>query len=260
MLGGCLRERSKLIRGCGIVSLVLATMAWANGHQSARAATGSVDDTAIDAAPSIAAPMPNAFGRSEPASRAQTGNPLWAIPLRSLSATRERPLFSPTRRGPAPAIVVAPSGPPIQQPKAAAQDDPQLTLVGTIVGRTVSIGIFVDRIAKSVIRLKLGQQHDGWSLRAVQDREALFEKDQREVTLALPPRNSSESSETSIPGLLPVAVRAGDTWMDGDGQLISPPPSRKDRAGNPVNAPAVTWTDGDGQLIAPPPAQIGNGR
>src|SRR6478735_9031959 len=38
-----------------------------------------------------------------------TGNPLWAIPLSSLTATRERPLFLPSRRAPAPAVAGTPA-------------------------------------------------------------------------------------------------------------------------------------------------------
>src|SRR4051794_9583272 len=40
---------------------------------------------------------PGPAGANEP-----SGNPLWAIPLKSLSFTRERPLFTPSRRPPAP--------------------------------------------------------------------------------------------------------------------------------------------------------------
>src|SRR5215831_17659551 len=35
------------------------------------------------------------------------GNPLWAVPLADLSATRERPIFSPSRRPPARPAVAA---------------------------------------------------------------------------------------------------------------------------------------------------------
>src|ERR1700739_4453914 len=60
---------------------------------------------------------------------APTGNPLWGIPLRVLTATRERPLFSPSRRPPAPPAVAAPAPPP--RPVAAAKppepDHPLLT-------------------------------------------------------------------------------------------------------------------------------------
>jgi hypothetical protein len=37
-----------------------------------------------------------------------------------------------------------------------------------------------------VFRLKVGQDHQGWKLRSVQGREAILEKDQQVVPLALP--------------------------------------------------------------------------
>src|SRR5438874_1270933 len=43
------------------------------------------------------------------------GNPLWGIPIRSLDATRERPIFSASRRPPMPPVVaqrVAAAPPP----------------------------------------------------------------------------------------------------------------------------------------------------
>lgn len=62
--------------------------------------------------------MPGA--RSAPAAelgRDLPANPLWAIPLKQLSNTRERPIFSPSRRPPAVA------GPP---PPAAVRVPPNL--------------------------------------------------------------------------------------------------------------------------------------
>lgn len=64
--------------------------------------------------------MPGA--RSAPAAepgRELPANPLWAIPLKQLSNTRERPIFSPSRRPPAPAV----AGPP---PPAAVRSPPQI--------------------------------------------------------------------------------------------------------------------------------------
>src|SRR5262245_28391744 len=50
--------------------------------------------------------------------REPRGNPLWAIPLELLSASRERPIFLPSRRPPAP--IVARSA-PAPQPVASPQ-------------------------------------------------------------------------------------------------------------------------------------------
>ena len=46
-----------------------------------------------------------------------SANPLWTIPLSSLTATRERPLFSPSRRPPQ-SVVVAKAPPPPPPPQA----------------------------------------------------------------------------------------------------------------------------------------------
>jgi hypothetical protein len=168
------------------------------------------------------------------AQRAPTGNPLWGIPLRLLTATRERPLFSPSRRPPAPPVVAAPSLPP--RPVAAAKppepDHPLLTIVGTVVGGSDGIGVFIDQAKNDIIRLHTGQDHDGWVLRSVHGREATFEKNDRNATLALPPPGGlpgppaepNQPVQAAFP--LPAAAQPGNTWVDGDGQLITPPAAK----------------------------------
>src|ERR1700674_1101012 len=90
---------------------------------------------------------PETVGPVGPGVRAPTGNPLWAVALELLSVTRERPLFSPSRRPPQPPVVVAPQIPPANPPKPAEPDYPLLVLMGTIVGESGGIGIFLDRTA-----------------------------------------------------------------------------------------------------------------
>jgi hypothetical protein len=194
--------------------------------------------------------------------RAPTGNPLWGIPLRVLSATRERPLFSPSRRPPAPPVVAAPPPPPRQvaAAKPAEPDHPLLTIVGTIVGGSDAIGVFIDQATNEIIRLHTGQEYGGWTLRLVQGREATFEKNTRHATLALP-----------APGALPGAP-AGPTLASQSTQPVQPaqpiqatqpvPAAQPIPAALPASAPAQpapapapagnTWMDGDGNMIAPP--------
>ena len=117
-----------------------------------------------------------------------SANPLWAIPLSALTATRDRPLFSASRRPPAPAVApvaVAPAPPP--PPPPAEPETPNLVLVGTIVGDANSFGIFIDQTSRTALRLKLGEQHEGWTLRSVQKREAVLIKDQQIAVVAMPP-------------------------------------------------------------------------
>ena len=123
---------------------------------------------------------------------AQTGNPLWAVPLRTLSATRERPIFSPTRRPPPAAIATAPAEPVHQAPPPVVAERPSLALVGTIVGEGENIAIFYNTSTRTTIRLRLGDTDEtGWKLVAVDARTTLLEKDRRSVTLALPAPNEA---------------------------------------------------------------------
>jgi len=118
------------------------------------------------------------------------GNPLWAIPLKDLTATRERPIFSPSRRPPQPAVVAAPYVPP--RPPAEPER-PQLALVGTVASEQEGLGIFLDQSTNKTIRLKLGEDHRGWQLSKVIGREVVLQKGAQTVTLALPPPGSKLS-------------------------------------------------------------------
>jgi general secretion pathway protein N len=137
--------------------------------------------------PPVAATVaPSVAPSSEPAP--SSANPLWAIPLSALTATRDRPIFSASRRPPqlvvAPVAVVPAPPPP---PPPAEPEKPNLVLVGTIVGDADSFGIFIDQTSRSALRLKLGEQHEGWTLRSVQKREAMLVKDQQVAVVAMPP-------------------------------------------------------------------------
>ncbi len=146
---------------------------------------------------------PQGNGLPQPAGELR-GNPLWAIPLKTLSATRERPLFTPSRRPPAPVI----AGPPPPQPVAAAPptpapEKPRFSLVGAIVGEGESIAVLLDEGTRDIIRLKTGENHAGWVLRSVRRREATLEKGRESMIIALPlPGQSSPSpgGQPPVPG------------------------------------------------------------
>jgi hypothetical protein len=118
--------------------------------------------------------------------RALSANPLWAIPLTALSGTRDRPIFSPSRRPPAPAVGPAAAPKVAAAPKPRERERPQLNLVGTIASGEEGFGIFMDQSTKAALRLKVGEDYQGWKLRSVQGREAILEKDQLVYTLELP--------------------------------------------------------------------------
>jgi hypothetical protein len=128
---------------------------------------------------------------------AASANPLWEIPLAILSNTRERPIFSSSRRPPPPAAVsVLASAPPA--PKPIRVERPQLSLVGTIIGDDQSFGIFVDQSTKAALRLKLGEDYQGWTLRSVQGREATLARDQLTAIVSLPQPGAGEAGPLRV--------------------------------------------------------------
>ncbi len=139
-----------------------------------------IPNVAPTAAPALGAP---AAGPT--AQRVLTGNPLWAIPLSRLTATREHPLFAPTRLPPPVVAVAKPMPAPIVAPTPIEPETPQLSLLGTIAGRE-KVGLFIDSASKTVLRLKAGENHKGWILRDVRPRQVELAKGLDSTILELP--------------------------------------------------------------------------
>jgi general secretion pathway protein N len=106
------------------------------------------------------------------------GNPLWAIPLKDFVFTRDRPLFSPSRRpATAPVAYVAPSRPVVAL-RPAEPELPKLTLIGVILSEKDGIGIFVDGATREVIRLRKnrGARHPATRRRTCSGRSAFGQR------------------------------------------------------------------------------------
>jgi len=118
------------------------------------------------------------------------GNPFARVPLESLTATRERPLFSATRRPPPSADPVpeakrqAPL--PAQAPPPAEPQGPPLTLIGTITGAEHPVAILFNKLTRIVATIHEGDEALGWRVTSVSARSAIIEKDGAAVTLSLP--------------------------------------------------------------------------
>jgi len=151
----------------------------------------------VEPAPEVIRPPTPARGAREP-----RGNPLWAIPLNSLTATRERPLFLPSRRAPTPAVAGPPPAPVRPPPPPPAEPDrPRLALVGAIAGDAEGIAIFVDEATRGIVRLRTGENHLGWTLRSVKGREATMQKDRQTIRLALPAPTDPSGGLPGVPGM-----------------------------------------------------------
>jgi general secretion pathway protein N len=170
---------------------------------------------------------PPAPSNRRSAERAPSGNPLWAVPMSLLSVTRDRPIFSPSRRPPPAAVAgvpyVQPTPPPA--PNAPGPSHPQLTLVGTVASDKEGIGVFLDRETNNIVRLRMGEGHAGWILRAVRVREVTLQNGGLTETLSLPPpglqadvpqpdvsQASVPQSSVPQPGIPPSVHQPGAPW------------------------------------------------
>jgi len=131
-------------------------------------------------------------------------NPLWAIPLSALTATRTRPLFTPSRRPPTPVVasvpVAAPRPPP---PPPAAPQHPNLTLVGTVAGENEGVAVFIDTTTRDTVRLRTGEGHSGWILQSIERRTATLQKGEQTETLAMPKPTDTPATAPVISALPP---------------------------------------------------------
>ncbi|QQO16907.1 general secretion pathway protein GspN [Bradyrhizobium diazoefficiens] len=156
-------------------------------------------DRPLMEAPAISAPAvaPTAPSPSRVKREAMKGNPLWAVPLATLSETGDRPIFSASRRPPPVASISAPSAPPPPKPPDPPQAELRLVLVGTVIGGDQSVGIFVDEKSKATLRLKLDGDYQGWKLLSVHRREVIMARGELTETLELTKRGEGASANVS---------------------------------------------------------------
>jgi general secretion pathway protein N len=173
-----LRQKSAVRSGTTL--LCLATLG--GSAAVAAAVIGKIDSNPAPALTNSATLRePN---RSDPAREAAAGNPLWAIPIEVLAATRDRPLFSPTRRPPAPPVFTVAAA---EQPRSRPPEPerPPLLLIGTAAGETTAIAVFLDQTTKRTVHLRSGQSQYGWVLGTVYKKQVVLQKDRVVVYLPL---------------------------------------------------------------------------
>jgi general secretion pathway protein N len=107
-------------------------------------------------------------------------NPLEAQPLDRLSATRERPLFSPTRRP----IPPPPPPPPEAAAVAVVPQPPNLQLFGIVVDDEGARAI-VRSGAEKVDRVQIGDDIGGWKVSQIEGRRLVLSLDGRFATFTL---------------------------------------------------------------------------
>lgn len=222
---------------------------------------------AAQPAPDTAPPGRIDLGLPRPANgiaKAQPGNPLWSIPLSSLTATRDRPLFAPSRRPPAEDKPAAsePDAPEPDAPASGPASPPNLTLVGTIAGPDTGFAIFQETGSDTVVRLRTGQKHDGWTLESVAGRSVTFTRDGESATLSLPEREGGATARD----ITPDEAQTTDSPAEPDAPTMEPQGEQPaepttdapegdattDMQGDTPPADANAPADGDGADTASP--------
>src|SRR5262245_17067534 len=191
-------KKKRLVRWLALtVSMLVASLLDPLGSQAA------LDSNSPQGGFSSTAPEAPGVSAARPAGPEPRGNPLWAIPLVSLIATRERPIFLPSRRPLAPPVVAGPppTAPAPPPPPAAPPERPRLLLVGAVVGDSEAIAILIDQNNQGIVRLRTGENHLGWTLSAVKGREATLQKGQETMQLALPAPDETQAGMPGLPGL-----------------------------------------------------------
>jgi hypothetical protein len=97
-------------------------------------------------------------------------NPLAGLDASSLSAFRDKPLFTPSRRRPEPEAAPEPEpvveAAPAPPPEAPA---PNLKLQGVVIGHEGAVAVLQDLDAGGMQRLRLGDMVSGWLVTDIGD-------------------------------------------------------------------------------------------
>jgi hypothetical protein len=80
-----------------------------------------------------------------------------------------------------------------------------VSLIGTVIGTDVQIGIFLEQATQNVIRLRLGEEHQGWVLRLVKAREVTLVKDVEQILVLAPP-GAAAAHGPIVPALVPNSI------------------------------------------------------
>jgi general secretion pathway protein N len=135
--------------------------------------------------------------------RAASENPLAAQPFELLSDTRERPLFSPTRRPPPP-----PPPPIVRRVEPPAPvPPPNVVLLGVVTDENGPRAVVRSGGPDKVIRARLGEEIEGWQVTQIEARRLVLSHDARSVSFALFGRLKDSVVRDAAPAAAEVELR-----------------------------------------------------
>jgi hypothetical protein len=160
--------------------------------------------------------------RAEVSSDATPVSPLAARPLDGFSATRDRPLFSPTRRPPLPppVLVAAPPPPPLP---------PNVALLGVIMDGEQAQAVVRAGPTEKVLRVSIGDDIGGWKVGQIEERKLVLLLNGRTATFTMFSGNNVKHRPNAI-----VAAPPPNANQNGPNESASPiPASRRPRPRHP---------------------------
>jgi general secretion pathway protein N len=120
-------------------------------------------------------------------------NPILAQSIDSLSATRERPLFSPTRRPPAPPAAAAPVPIVRRADPAPPPSPPGVVLLGVVIGADIARAFLRFEPPDKTLRVEIGDDIGGWKVSRIEQHELVLSLGDRSATFTI--FNSAKTTE-----------------------------------------------------------------
>lgn len=122
--------------------------------------------------PLLAAPAP---------AQEALANPLAREPLAGYSATRERPLFAPSRRPPPPPVVARQE----PEPPPPPPEPPNVTLLGVVSDESGPRALVRPGPMDKVRGVRIGDEIGGWTIAAIEATRIVLALEARAKTVAL---------------------------------------------------------------------------
>ena len=141
---------------------------------------------------------------------AVSDNPVAEVPLDRLSDTRNRPLFSRSRRPPAPPAPTAIAARVEPQPLPLLPP-PGVALFGVVVGPQGARAYIATGAADRIIGVRLGDDVSGWTVTAITQSNLVLSRAERSATFTLfSPENANQTKRFDATASNPQATRTAD--------------------------------------------------
>jgi general secretion pathway protein N len=128
-----------------------------------------------------------------------SGNPVAQVPLARLSATRDRPLFSPSRRPPFPRDPPAMTRAEQQAAPLPLIQPPSVILFGIVVGVQGARAFIAAGPADRIIGVRRGDDVDGWKVTAITQRRLVLSRaDLSSAFTLFSPENASRTARSEF--------------------------------------------------------------